>query len=269
MNAEANGVTPVLEVRDLSIRFGGVHALQSVNLRAMPEAIVGLIGPNGAGKTTLFNCISGFYKPEEGSILFHGKDIGRLPPHRRALVGIGRTFQNVGLCKSETVFDNLIIAQHYAARYSPLAGMFGIGVAKVERDLAQRANEILELVGLTSHRNHQIHELSAGLMRIAELACILSADPSFLLLDEPAAGLSPEATDRMREVLVRVRQERRLTILMIGHVMRLVMGVADHVYVLNFGELLAEGTPAEIQGNAQVVEAYMGREAEAPIPSRR
>lgn len=257
---------PVLEVRDVSLRFGGVQALRSVSLRVLPQQTVGLIGPNGAGKTTLFNCISGFYRPDEGQILFHGKDVGRLPPHKRALVGIGRTFQNVGLCKEQTVFENLIIAQHHAAQYPMIAGMFGIGTAKIERELAKRADELLDLVGLASHRNHPIHALSAGLMRVAELACILSANPTFLLLDEPAAGLSPEATERMREVMLRVQRERKLSILMIGHVMRLVMGVADYVYVLNFGDLLAEGSPEQIQQNTAVAEAYMGSESHAARP---
>ncbi|MGH2783825.1 MAG: ABC transporter ATP-binding protein [Actinomycetota bacterium] len=260
---------PALEVRDLSIRFGGVEALRSVNLRVMPETIVGLIGPNGAGKTTLFNCVGGFYRPDTGVVRFHGHDVARLGPHRRALLGMGRTFQNVGLCKDQTVYDNLVIAQHRAAAYPALAGMFGLGTRGIERDIAKKADDLLELVGLTAHRNHRIDELSAGLMRIAELACTLSAQPTLLLLDEPAAGLSPEATDRMRDVLLRIRRESRVSILMIGHVMRLVMNVADYVYVLNFGELLAEGTPDEIRANEAVVEAYMGREAEQNAGSWR
>jgi branched-chain amino acid transport system ATP-binding protein len=260
MLAEEAAAAPILEVSGLSIRFGGVHALDDVSITVPDGGFVGLIGPNGAGKTTLFNCLSGLARPGAGSIRFGGEDVTRTSPHRRALKGIGRTFQNVGLCKGETVYSNLKIAQHREAGYATVPGMFGIGTNIKERILGARADELIELLDLGAHRDHLVRDLPVGSAKLVELACVLSSDPSLLLLDEPSSGLGPEESDRLRDVLLRVKAERSLSILMIGHDMRLVMSTAEYIYVLNFGRILAEGAPQEVRDDPEVIAAYLGSE---------
>lgn len=254
--------SPVLEVRDLSIRFGGLQALEDVSLQVNEYEIVGLIGPNGAGKTTAFNCITGFYQPDTGSVSYRGADVTRLPPHKKAAMGFGRTFQNVGMVKSATALDNLKTAMHARAGYGALSGMVGArSVWRAERELADRADAILEMLGLTSIRDQRVGGQSYGTLKLLELGCALATDPDILLLDEPTSGMGPDESDELGDRLLALRREFALTILVIEHHVPLVLRVCDHVYVLNFGRLLAEGRPGVIQTHPEVVAAYLGGEA--------
>jgi branched-chain amino acid transport system ATP-binding protein len=252
----------VLEVRDLSIRFGGLQALEDVALNVNEYEIVGLIGPNGAGKTTAFNCITGFYKPNTGTVRYRGADVTRVPPHDKAAMGFGRTFQNVGMVKSATALENLKTAQHAKTRYGVFAGLVGAGESwQVERELEAKADAILDLLGLQSIRDTRVGGLSYGTLKLLELGCALATDPDILLLDEPTSGMGPEESDQLGERLLQLRKEFGLTMLLIEHHVPLVLRVCDYVYVLNFGRLLAEGKPEVIQTHPEVVAAYLGGEA--------
>ncbi len=252
----------VLEVRDLAIRFGGLQALQGLNLEVNEYEIVGLIGPNGAGKTTAFNCITGFYQPNTGSVTYRGKDVTKAPPHVKAAMGFGRTFQNVGMVKSATAIDNLRTAQHAKAGYDVASGLLGTALTgKRERELTAKADAILDLLGLQSIRDKRVGGQSYGTLKLLELGCALATDPDILLLDEPTSGMGPDESDELGERLLALRREFALTMLVIEHHVPLVLRVCDHVYVLNFGRLLAEGKPSVIQTHPEVVAAYLGGEA--------
>ena len=252
----------VLEVSDLSIRFGGLQALQDVSLQVNEFEIVGLIGPNGAGKTTAFNCITGFYTPNTGKVVYRGQDVTRTPPHKKAAMGFGRTFQNVGMVKSSTVLENLKTAQHARVRYD--AGVALVGGSRVgaeERALEAKSDAILELLGLADIRNLRVGGLSYGTLKLLELGCALATEPDILLLDEPSSGMGPEESHQLGERLIDLRKAFGLTMLLIEHHVPLVLSVCDHIYVLNFGRLLAEGKPSVIQTHPEVVAAYLGGEA--------
>jgi branched-chain amino acid transport system ATP-binding protein len=252
----------VLEVKDLAIRFGGLQALQGLNLEVNEYEIVGLIGPNGAGKTTAFNCITGFYQPNTGSVTYRGKDVTKAPPHAKAAMGFGRTFQNVGMVKSATALDNLKTAQHAKAGYDVASGLLGTGLtARRERELTAKADAILDLLGLQSIRDKRVGGQSYGTLKLLELGCALATDPDILLLDEPTSGMGPDESDELGDRLLALRREFALTMLVIEHHVPLVLRVCDHVYVLNFGRLLAEGKPSVIQTHPEVVAAYLGGEA--------
>jgi branched-chain amino acid transport system ATP-binding protein len=252
----------VLEVRDLSIRFGGLQALANVDLTVNEFEIVGLIGPNGAGKTTAFNCITGFYTPTSGSVHYRDQDVTHVPPHKKAAMGFGRTFQNVGMVKASTVLENLKTAQHAAVGYGALTGILGGGSSlREERQLHERAMGILEMLGLAHLRDTRVGGLSYGTLKLLELGCALATDPDILLLDEPTSGMGPDESDQLGERLLDLRREFGLTMLVIEHHVPLVLRVCDHVYVLNFGQLLAEGKPSQIQSHPEVVAAYLGGEA--------
>ncbi|MFN2625387.1 MAG: ABC transporter ATP-binding protein [Mycobacteriales bacterium] len=252
----------VLEVSDLSIRFGGLQALEGVTLQVNEWEIVGLIGPNGAGKTTAFNCITGFYKPDTGVVRYRGADVTRVPPHEKAALGFGRTFQNVGMVKSATALENLKTAQHAKIAYDAWGGLAGSGLSwREERELEVKAEAVLDLLGLSEIRNRLVGGLPYGTLKLLELGCALATDPDVLLLDEPSSGMGPEESDELGERLLRLRQEFGLTMLLIEHHVPLVLRVCDHVYVLNFGRLLAEGEPSVIQTHPEVVAAYLGGEA--------
>jgi branched-chain amino acid transport system ATP-binding protein len=252
----------VLEVRDLSIRFGGLQALEGVNLDVNEFEIVGLIGPNGAGKTTAFNCITGFYKPGTGTVQYRGRDVTKVPPHKKAAMGFGRTFQNVGMVKTSTVLENLKTAQHARIEYDVAEGLIGLpSVGREERELADKADAILELLGLEEVRDLRVGGLSYGTLKLLELGCALATEPDILLLDEPSSGMGPDEAHQLGERLIDLRQAFGLTMLLIEHHVPLVLSVCDHVYVLNFGRLLAEGPPSVIQTHPEVVAAYLGGEA--------
>ncbi|HVM15130.1 MAG TPA: ATP-binding cassette domain-containing protein [Egibacteraceae bacterium] len=252
----------VLEVKDLSIRFGGLQALQDVSLEVNEYEIVGLIGPNGAGKTTAFNCITGFYQPDTGVVTYRGQDVTQAPPHLKAAMGFGRTFQNVGMVKSATALENLRTAQHAKAGYDAGSGLLGTGkVLNAERRLTEKAEAILELLGLQDIRDKKVGGQSYGTLKLLELGCALATDPDILLLDEPTSGMGPDESDELGDRLLTLRREFALTMLVIEHHVPLVLRVCDHVYVLNFGRLLAEGRPSVIQSHPEVVAAYLGGEA--------
>jgi branched-chain amino acid transport system ATP-binding protein len=253
----------VLEVQRCSIRFGGVQAARDVSLRAGEWEIVGVIGPNGAGKTTTFNIISGFYRPDEGRVWFKGRDVTGLGVHDRTALGMGRTFQNVGLVKGSTVRENLLTAQHLEAGYSALAGMLGLPATfAAERRLRARAEALAGILGLTDLLDTRVAGLPYGVLKRVELGAVLATDPDLLLLDEPTSGMGPEEAHAFGAMLLELRREFDLTVVMIEHHVPLVAQVCDYVYCLNFGELLAEGTPEQVRANPEVIRAYLGQEAE-------
>jgi branched-chain amino acid transport system ATP-binding protein len=253
----------VLDVDAISIRFGGLQALSEVSLRVQEYEVVGLIGPNGAGKTTAFNCITGFYAPNEGGVTFLGQDVRPLPVHERARLGMGRTFQQVGLVKGATVLENVITAQHAKVSYSAFGGVFGAPVSwREEQVLRERALDILDLVGLAHLAGQRVAGLPYGTMKNVEMAAVLATDPEILMLDEPSSGMGPEEAHQLGDTLLRLRHELGMTILMIEHHVPLVVRVCDYVYCLNFGQLLTEGVPEDVRSHPEVITAYLGEEAE-------
>ena len=251
----------VLETRDLSIRFGGVQANLDVSIAVGEWEIVGVIGPNGAGKTTLFNMITGFYKPDTGRILFRGREITRLPVHERAALGLGRTFQNVGLVKGATVRDNLITAQYLQADYGSLAGVMGSRASLAsERLLRAKADALADALGLGDLLDTQVAGLPYGTLKRVEIATVLATDPMVLLLDEPSSGMGPEEAHQLGDTLLGLRREFGLSIVMIEHHVPLVVRVCDYVYCLDFGELLVEGSADEVRNDQRVVAAYLGED---------
>jgi branched-chain amino acid transport system ATP-binding protein len=252
----------VLEARHCSIRFGGVQAARDVSISVGEWEIVGIIGPNGAGKTTTFNIITGFYPPDAGSVWFKGREVTRLGVHERTALGLGRTFQNVGLVKGSTVRQNLLTAQYLKAEYSSLSGMLGEpSTFAVERDLNARAEALVEVLGLTDLLDTQVAGLPYGILKRVEIATVLATDPDVLLLDEPSSGMGPEEAHRLGDTLLELRRAFGLSIAMIEHHVPLVVRVCDYVYCLNFGEMLAEGRPDEVRNHPEVVTAYLGEDA--------
>lgn len=253
----------VLEARNCSISFGGVQANREVSLTASEWEIVGVIGPNGAGKTTLFNLITGFNRPDQGSIWFKGVDVTGLGVHERAALGMGRTFQNVGLVKGSTVRENLLTAQHLEAGYSVLSGLVGAPhTFAAERELNARAEALADILGLTSLLDTRVAGLPYGVLKRVEVAAVLATDPDLLLLDEPTSGMGPEEARAFGHTLLELRHTFELTVVMIEHHVPLVAQVCDYVYCLNFGVMLAEGRPEEVRSHPEVVRAYLGEEAE-------
>jgi branched-chain amino acid transport system ATP-binding protein len=253
----------VLDVDSISIRFGGLQALQEVSFEVREWEIVGLIGPNGAGKTTAFNCITGFYRPDSGHVIYRGTDVTRLPPHKRVALGFGRTFQNVGMVKTATALDNLKAAQHIHAGYPAMAGVLGAPEAlAAEDEMTGKAEAVLDLLGLGQLRDTIVGTLPYGQLKLLELGCALATDPDLLLLDEPSSGMGPGEAAELGDRLLELRDQAGLTMLVIEHHVPLVSKICDYVYVLNFGQLLAEGDPATIQRHPEVVGAYLGATAE-------
>ncbi len=254
----------VLEANDVSIRFGGLQALDQVSMQAAEREIVGLIGPNGAGKTTLFNCLTGFYTPTSGTVHVHGEDVTGLRPDERTHRGIGRTFQQVGLVRSFTVLENLLVAQHQQVEYGIGAGLTAMPWSLGEEaNLRDRAFTVLDYLGLTHLAHERLQNLSYGMLKQVEVAAVLSTDPTLLMLDEPLAGLGPEESHAFGNKLIQMREELDITIVIIEHHVPFMLRVCDYVYVLNFGRLLAEGLPDSVRTNREVAEAYMGQGAAA------
>jgi len=257
----------ILEVRGLSKRFGGIQALDRIDLGLGPGELVGLIGPNGSGKTTLFNVITGIYRPDGGQVLLEGSDISGKPPHRINRLGIARTFQNIRLFRNLSVLDNVRVAYHRHIGYGPFAALSrGGAFVRGERELRDRAEELLSIVHLADRREEMAENLAYGAQRRLEIARALASGPKVLLLDEPAAGMNPIEVARLREFLFRIRERFRLTVLLIDHQMSLVMSLCERVVVMDFGQVIAKGTPGEIRVNPAVVEAYLGDVASAPAP---
>ena len=247
---------PLLEVDDLSRRFGGLSAVSNLCFSVEDGEIRGLIGPNGAGKTTTFNVITGFYRPSSGRILYRGNVISGLGTNQIARRGLVRTFQSTTLFQEFTVFMNVLVGCHLHARTGFLAAILGARRA-VERQAESRALEILEFMGLSERLHEPAADLPHGLQRTLGMAVALAADPQLLLLDEPFTGMNPEETRHMMELVRRVR-DRGVTLLLVEHDMQAVMGLCDRITVLNFGRLLAEGSPQEIRADPNVIEAYLG-----------
>ena len=256
-------MSSVLEIRDMGIRFGGLVALDGVTVTVPEWEIVGLIGPNGAGKTTLFNCITGLYTPDAGSVAYRARDVSDLPTHRRVSLGIGRTFQNIGLLRGLTVLENCLVAQHARIGYGTLGGLFGSPRSFAEeRRLKANAMEVLEFFGLSHLAGSHLDGLSYGTLKLVEIATVMATDPDVVLLDEPSSGMGPDEAHALGERLLQLRQTLNITMLMIEHHVPLVVGVCDYVYVLNFGRVLAEGKPKEVQNHPEVIAAYLGGEVE-------
>jgi branched-chain amino acid transport system permease protein len=262
--AIANGAA-VLSVRDVTVRFGGLTAVDGASLDVAPNTIVGLIGPNGAGKSTLFNAVSGFVTPNAGSVLFHGRSITELAPHQRAQLGIGRTFQQAGLAANLSLVDNLLLAQHAAAGYDPASALaFLPQVARTEAELLERARATVTALGFDHLAGHKVRQLSGGQQRIVELACALVGAPDLLLLDEPSAGMAPAAVENLAVRLRDLRDTLGRTVLLIEHHIPLVLDVCDVVYVLDQGQVLASGKPDEVVRDPAVVAAYLGGDVPEP-----
>jgi branched-chain amino acid transport system ATP-binding protein len=251
----------VLEVENMGIRFGGLQALENVSVKVPEWEIVGLIGPNGAGKTTLFNCITGLYQPNTGTVKHRDRDISLLPTHRRIAGGIGRTFQNIGLVRGLTVLENCMVAQHSRIGYGAVGGTVGAPRSFAEeRRLRENAREVLDFFDLTHLEKSQLDGLPYGTLKLIEIATVLATDPDVLLLDEPSSGMGPDEAHALGERLLKLRKMLNLTVLMIEHHVPLVVNVCDFVYVLNFGQVLTEGKPEEVQNHPEVVAAYLGGE---------
>jgi branched-chain amino acid transport system ATP-binding protein len=255
----AQGNAPLLAVLDVSVVFGGVFALNGVSFDMHKGVILGLIGPNGAGKTTLFNCLSRLYPPLSGDILMEGSSILRRPPHRIAEIGIGRTFQNVALFPNLSVSDNVRIGCHARSSSDIVSDFLKLPwVRRGEATINRKVHEILAYLDLEDVAHTTVSGLPFGTQKRVELARALAAEPKILLLDEPAGSLNHEEVYVLGDLIRRIRDERHMTVLLVEHHMGLVMSIADHVVALNFGGKLAEGTPAQIQVNPDVIKAYLG-----------
>jgi branched-chain amino acid transport system ATP-binding protein len=249
----------ILEVKGLAKHFGGIRALDGVDFHIDRGELVGIIGPNGSGKTTLFNVITGIYRPDRGDVAMEGESIAGLPPHRVTRKGIARTFQNIRLFRNLTVMDNVRIAHHPYVRYGPASAIFRVeSFYREERRTRKQVEEFLAIFSLQDRRKELAKNLSYGDQRKLEIARALASCPKLLLLDEPAAGMNPSEVGKLMEFVLDIRERFSLTVLLIEHQMRLVMGICERLVVLDFGQVIARGIPSAIRNDPLVIEAYLG-----------
>jgi branched-chain amino acid transport system ATP-binding protein len=259
ISQESAAPAALLSVQNLSMRFGGIVALDNVSFQITRGRICGLIGPNGAGKTTLFNCLSRLYIAQSGDIHFDGRPLSSVARHQIAELGIGRTFQNLALFGTMTVLENVMIGTHAIARGGFVVNGLGLPFAKSqERLIRERAMNLIEEFALTDFAQTPVRNLPFGTQKRVELARALALKPKLLLLDEPAAGLNHEEVDALRAEIQAIRDRRGVTVLLVEHHMSLVMRVSDQVVALDFGRVIADGTPAEVRENREVIRAYLG-----------
>ena len=257
---------PVLRVDDLRLRFQGIQAVAGVSLTLAPGEILGIIGPNGAGKTSVLNCINGFYHPEGGRIVFDGRDITRLPPHRRAALGIARTFQNIALYPGMTVLSNIMTGRVIRMRSGVLAcGVYAGGASREHIMHRAVVEEIIDFLEIEDVRRHFVATLPYGIQKKVELGRALAMDPRMLILDEPMAGMSTDEKLDMARYILEVKEVRSLPVILIEHDMGVVMDVCDRLIVMDYGKKIAEGRPRDIQRHPDVIRAYIGEAAEGAV----
>ena len=260
--AATNGDDNVLEATGVTKRFGGLVAVNDVDFSVPHKSIVSIIGPNGAGKTTFFNCMTGLYKPTTGTVLFDGRDITAKAPHIVTQAGVARTFQNIKLFKTMTVLENVQVGRHARMKGRITGSILRTPfVRREERETEEHARELLRLVGIPKRHHDLAASLPYGDQRRLEIARALASDPKLLLLDEPTAGMNPQESEQLRELMETLRAERGISVLLIEHDMKVVMNVSDHITVLDGGEKIAAGSPQEVRANPRVIEAYLGSQA--------
>ncbi|MGP1909637.1 ABC transporter ATP-binding protein [Metabacillus sp. JX24] len=253
--------TPLLNVKNLGMKFGGLKALSGVDIKLKKGELAGLIGPNGAGKTTFFNLLTGVYVPTEGTLMLEGQKLNGLVPYKITKKGISRTFQNIRLFNDLSVLDNVKVAYHSHAQHSIASSILRLpSHFKGEREMEDKAVEFLKIFRLEKFMHEKAKNLPYGQQRRLEIARALAASPKLLLLDEPAAGMNPQETEELMNLIAFIREKFDLTVLLIEHDMPLVMGVCEQIYVLDHGQLIAQGKPEEIRNNPKVIEAYLGEE---------
>ena len=264
---------PLLELKGLTLRFGGVTALSGLSMEVRAGELLALIGPNGAGKTSVLNCVSGLYRPQEGSIILNGRGgtrhaLDRLPPHRIAALGVARTFQNIELFKHMTVLENLMLGRHVHMKGGVLSGGLYLGrQRRAEIEHRRHVEEIIDFMNLEPLRGRIVGSLAYGNQRLVEMARALALDPRILLLDEPTAGMNAEEKESMARFILDVREERGVTVLVIDHDIDVIMDISDRVVVLDFGRRIARGSPERVRNDPAVIDAYLGARTDSGAPA--